>query len=186
MKQPNIALRHLLMNKGKGDFIFYATCLIWLAGFSLTGCSALTPLTTQRPPSLNVPKVQPLPITAQFQVEQAVIELEVAATPEAQQQGLMYRTELAPNRGMLFSFSPPKVARFWMKNTLISLDMIFLKDGEIKAIFPHVPPCKVDPCPVYGPSTDVDQVIELAAGRAQSLGLQVGDHLEIIPLKTIQ
>jgi uncharacterized membrane protein (UPF0127 family) len=89
----------------------------------------------------------------------------------------MYRSELSKNRGMLFPFSPERVARFWMKNMAISLDMIFLKDGVIKAIFADVPPCKLDPCPVYGPSLPINQVIEIPAGRAKELGLKEGDQV---------
>ncbi|MGK7945483.1 MAG: DUF192 domain-containing protein [Microcystaceae cyanobacterium] len=126
--------------------------------------------------------VEPLPITAQVEIGTEVIELEVARTPKQQQQGLMYRTELPKNRGMLFTFTPPRVAKFWMKNTLISLDMVFLRDGEVKAIIDQVPPCRRDPCPTYGPSVFVNQVIELQAGRAKTLGLQVGDRLEITPV----
>ena len=130
------------------------------------------------------PQRQQLPISAQFTVGDTVIELETARTPEEQAIGLMNRTELAENRGMIFPFSPPRIARFWMKNTLIPLDMIFVYQGEIKAIAMDVPPCRRDPCPVYGPMTEVDQVIELAAGRAKSLNLQPGDRLEVTFLKT--
>jgi hypothetical protein len=130
----------------------------------------------------TIPTVEPLPITAQVQIGTEIIKLEVAATPQQQQQGLMYRTELPKNRGMLFIFTPPRVAKFWMKNTLISLDMIFLKDGEVKAVIDYVPPCRRDPCPTYGPSVLVNQVIELPAGRAKTLGIEVGDRLEITPL----
>jgi uncharacterized membrane protein (UPF0127 family) len=80
---------------------------------------------------------------------------------------------------MLFPFSPPRVARFWMKNTLIPLDMIFLYQGQIQAILPNVPPCHRDPCPVYGPFKEIDQVIELAEGQAKVLNLTVGDRLTI-------
>jgi uncharacterized membrane protein (UPF0127 family) len=80
---------------------------------------------------------------------------------------------------MLFPFSPPRVARFWMKNTLIDLDMIFVQRGRIVAILDRVPPCRQDPCPVYGPWLEVEQVIELAAGQAERLGLKVGDALTV-------
>jgi uncharacterized membrane protein (UPF0127 family) len=110
------------------------------------------------------------------------ILLEVAKTPEEQAQGLMFRTELAGDRGMLFEFEEPRIARFWMKNTLIPLDMIFLRQGEIKQIIANVPPCKADPCPVYGPLTEVDQVLELQGGRAKALKLTVNQRLEFIPI----
>ena len=150
----------------------------------LWGCSSLP---SSPPFSLlaqSPPQSQQLPITAQLTVGNTVIELETARTPEEQAIGLMNRTELAENRGMIFPFSPPRVARFWMKNTLIPLDMIFVYQGEIKAIAMDVPPCRRDPCPVYGPMTEVDHVIELAAGQAKALNLQPGDRLEVTFLKT--
>lgn len=153
---------------------------IFLLGSLFIAVFVQKTLTETQPTSpVTVPS---LPITAQLQIDTETIDLEVAATPQQQQQGLMYRTELAQNRGMLFIFNPPRVAQFWMKNTLIPLDMIFLKDGRVKAVIDNVPPCRLDPCETYGPVTPVDQVIELAAGRAKSLGIQQGDRLKIVPL----
>lgn len=122
---------------------------------------------------------QTLPIGAKAKMGGATIELEVAKTPQEQEIGLMYRTSLSKNRGMLFEFGQPRYTRFWMKNTLIPLDMIFLKDGIIKGIFLNVPPCKKDPCDSYGPAAEIDQVIELAGGRAKELNLKVGDRVAI-------
>lgn len=133
-----------------------------------------------RPPVV----VKQLPLTAQVTIGTETILLEVAQTPLEQAQGLMFRTELAGDRGMLFQFPEPRIARFWMKNTLIPLDMIFLQDGEIKRIIANVPPCKANPCPSYGPMIDeVNQVLELGAGRAKELGLEVNQVLEFLPLK---
>ncbi|MEB3280781.1 MAG: DUF192 domain-containing protein [Lyngbya sp.] len=122
---------------------------------------------------------QMLPVTAQTTIGGEVIELEVARTPTQQQLGLMYRTSLPDNRGMLFSFSPPRVVGFWMKNCKISLDMIFIRDGVVQGIQVSAPPCTSEPCPTYGPEVPVDQVIELRGGRAQELGLKPGDRIEI-------
>jgi len=92
---------------------------------------------------------------------------------------LMYRTSLADDRGMLFPFEPPQPVKFWMENTLIPLDMVFLQDGVVKAIAPSVPPCTTAPCSTYGPGTPVNQVIELRGGRAAELGLKVGERVKI-------
>jgi uncharacterized protein len=129
----------------------------------------------------TAPQGQKLPLTAQFSVKGQTILLEVARTPEEQSMGLMYRTELAANRGMLFSFSPPRAARFWMKNTLIPLDMLFVSNGVVKYIGANIPPCKQATCPDYGPNSPiaVDSVIELRGGRAAELGIKVGDRLKI-------
>lgn len=122
---------------------------------------------------------QMLPISAQAEMAGQLISLEVARTPQEQAMGLMYRTSLAPDRGMLFSFEPPQRVGFWMKNTIIPLDMVFLRNGKVKAIETDVPPCTTTPCPTYGPQELIDQVIELRAGRAAELGLKVGDRVSI-------
>ena len=143
----------------------------------LAGCVTTAPVSSQTQAAEN--QGQKLPITATTTIGQEVIELEVAKTPEQQEIGLMFRTDLAKNRGMIFLFSPPRVTRFWMKNTLIPLDMIFLREGMIQSISASVPPCKRDPCPSYGPFVEIDQVVELASGRAKELGLKKGDHLKV-------
>jgi len=80
---------------------------------------------------------------------------------------------------MLFPFDPPRPVIFWMKNTPSPLDMVFLLNGEVKAIAADARPCAADPCPTYGSDDAVNQVIELRSGRAKELGLQVGDRLSI-------
>jgi uncharacterized protein len=128
-----------------------------------------------------IPQVQKLPLSAQLNVNGRVILLEVARTPEQQSIGLMNRKDLATDRGMLFVFSPPRPVSFWMKNTLIPLDMIFVSNGVVKHVGQQIRPCAGDPCPSYGPepSTDIDGVIELRGGRAAELQLKVGDRLKI-------
>ena len=127
---------------------------------------------------------QVLPISTQAEIGDQIIQLEVAETARQRALGLMFRTELANNRGMLFPFDPPRPVSFWMKNVSIHLDMIFLYQGAVIAIEANVPPCAVDPCPVYGPERRqlVDQVIELRGGRAEEIGIQIGDRITISPL----
>lgn len=129
---------------------------------------------------------QKLPIAATVILGNEEIELEVAKTPEQKSLGLMYRSSVAKEQGMLFPFEIPRNVSFWMKNVSIPLDMIFLYRGEIKAIFADVPPCSADPCPTYGPSTVIDQVIELSGGRAAELGIKVGDRVNLKFLETPQ
>ncbi len=139
--------------------------------------------------SVNVSEVknlgQVLPVTATAIMGGETIELEVAQTPQQQALGLMYRKSMADNRGMLFPFEEARIAQFWMKNCLISLDMIFLKEGKIVEIVSNAPPCQSNPCPVYGPLIPVDRVIELREGRAAQLGLKVGNSVLIQPVKGI-
>lgn len=126
---------------------------------------------------------QRLPISAVTILGGEEIFLEVAATPEQQALGLMYRDALPDDRGMVFPMQFPRRVSFWMKNVPVPLDMVFVYEGTIQAIASEVPPCTADPCPTYGPGDQlVDHVIELRAGRAIELGLAVGDPVEITRL----
>ena len=101
--------------------------------------------------------------------------VEVAASPEEQAQGLMNRQELGPDRGMIFPMAPPREASFWMKNTLIPLDMLFVRsDGTIARIEQNAVPLNLQPVVSGEP---VAAVLELAGGRSAQLGIQAGDRV---------
>ena len=75
--------------------------------------------------------------------------VEVARTPDEQARGLMYRQKLGPSEGMLFPFNPPRPASFWMKNTLIPLDLLFIRaDGSIAEIAANATPLSLAPLAV--------------------------------------
>lgn len=115
----------------------------------------------------------PLTITSGKQVHRFTVE--VARTPQEQAYGLMNRSELAPDRGMIFPMDPPRDAAFWMKNTLIPLDMIFVRpDGSIANIAANTVPLSLEPVPSDGP---VKAVLEIAGGRAAELGIEPGDKV---------
>jgi uncharacterized protein len=100
-------------------------------------------------------------------------KVEVAATPEEQARGLMFRESLPPFGGMLFPMNPPRPAGFWMKNTVISLDMIFIrKNGQIARIAAETVPYSLDEVTSGEP---VAAVLELSGGRAAQLGIKEGD-----------
>ncbi|HET6536108.1 MAG TPA: DUF192 domain-containing protein [Sphingomicrobium sp.] len=101
-------------------------------------------------------------------------EVAVAATPREQELGLMFRRSLAPDEGMIFPFDPPQEVAFWMKNTLIPLDMVFIAaDGSIARVATAKP---LDETPV--PSTaPIVAVLEIAGGRAGELGIRAGDKV---------
>jgi uncharacterized membrane protein (UPF0127 family) len=102
--------------------------------------------------------------------------VEVARSPEEQNTGLMNRANLAPDRGMIFPHEPPRMASFWMKNTLIPLDIIFVRtDGTIVNIAENTVPLSLDPVPSLEP---VGAVLELAGGRTAELGIKAGDKVE--------
>lgn len=107
------------------------------------------------------------------------ITVEIASTPQEQAKGLMFRTELALDKGMLFPFPTPKQASFWMKNTYIPLDIIYVKqDGAIESIAANAEPTSLTPLPSKGL---VGAVLELPGGRAASLGLKAGDLVQRAP-----
>jgi uncharacterized membrane protein (UPF0127 family) len=102
--------------------------------------------------------------------------VEVARTVEEQATGLMNRSSLAPDRGMVFPFETPREASFWMKNTLIPLDMIFVRaDGSIANIEANTVPLSLQPVYADGP---VAAVLEIAGGRSAELGIKAGDTVK--------
>jgi len=99
--------------------------------------------------------------------------VELANDPEEVQMGLMNREELAADAGMLFDFGQPREANMWMKNTLISLDMLFIDpDGKVLAIAREAVPGSLRR---INPGVPVKAVLELAGGRAAELGIEPGD-----------
>jgi uncharacterized membrane protein (UPF0127 family) len=114
----------------------------------------------------------------------AVYSIELARTPEEQAQGLMFRESLAEKTGMLFLFSNRDVHHFWMKNTMIPLDMIWLDDaGKVIFVSADTPPCKADPCPSYGPDAPATSVLEIAGGKAAGEKIVVGSVLRFEGVK---
>jgi uncharacterized membrane protein (UPF0127 family) len=102
------------------------------------------------------------------------VVVEVADTPESQMQGLMYRTHLDPDQGMIFLFEGESSHSFWMKNTPLPLDMIFIsKDGRIVGIHENAEPFSLKPIDVGAPS---HAVLEVNGGFAAAHGLRVGDQ----------
>jgi uncharacterized protein len=99
--------------------------------------------------------------------------VEIARTSPQQARGLMFRTALADDRGMIFPFTEPRVASFWMKNTVIPLDIIFIgADGRIENIAANTVPYSTDPVVSTAPVT---AVLELRAGLAAERGIKPGD-----------
>ncbi len=108
----------------------------------------------------------------------AVYSVELALTPEDQANGLMFREGLPEKTGMLFVFPEPSPHHFWMKNTMIPLDMIWLDEaGKVLYVSANTPPCRADPCPTYGPDGPARRVLEIAGGMAEKEGVAVGATL---------
>ncbi|MBS7545062.1 DUF192 domain-containing protein [Ancylobacter oerskovii] len=104
-----------------------------------------------------------------------VFEVEIAVTADERAKGLMYRTELAPNSGMLFDFAVPQPVYMWMKNTYLPLDMLFIRaDGRIARIAADTTPLSTRTIESGEP---VRGVLELPAGTAKARGIAVGDRV---------
>jgi len=117
-----------------------------------------------------------------FLQQQLEIEVEVAATQMEQERGLMFRTQMPENHGMLFVFTQPAVVNVWMKNTLLPLDVLFLSaDGRIVSMLPNLPPCLKDPCRVYSSVKAGSYMLELNAGFIKNHQLAEGQQLRLPP-----
>lgn len=100
-------------------------------------------------------------------------EVEIAETPETRARGLMFRRELHPSRGMLFLFEKESPREFWMKNTLLRLDMLFIKsDGTIHHIHRNAQPLSLKNISSHGP---VKAVLEIYGGLSDKMGVEEGD-----------
>lgn len=108
------------------------------------------------------------------------IQAELAKTSEERGKGLMFKDTLQDNEGMLFVFEQSDTHSFWMKNMLISLDMVWLDDkGHIVDIKERVPPCTETECASIVPEEPARYVLEIKSGRAQQLKWSKGDLLTI-------
>jgi uncharacterized protein len=118
-------------------------------------------------------ELQPLEIASKSGVHMFAVEM--ANTPEEQAKGLMFRRSLAEGQGMLFDFHEEQPTSFWMKNTYIPLDMIFIRaDGRILRIAENTVPLSEALVPSGGP---VRAVLEVIGGTARKLGIAAGDRV---------
>lgn len=104
---------------------------------------------------------------------EARIRVEVAATPAERQTGLMGRTTLASDAGMLFLYPDERILIFWMKDTLLPLDIAFIRGTRIVDV-QEMAPCKADPCPYTTSSAPADRALEVPAGTFSRLKLGPG------------
>lgn len=167
------------MGVGQGRRALYASPMIrtplrlvasaCFLALPLAGCAAAP----ERAMEAKADGLAPLTITTA--AGQRSFRVELARTEEEQARGLMFRTEMAADRGMLFPFDPPRPASFWMKNTLIPLDMLFIRaDGSIARIAANTVPQSLEPVSVSEP---VAAVLEIAGGNAAAQGIRVGDRV---------
>jgi len=135
-------------------------------------CTAVLVLLSQQGNANDLPlealTIHSAETTSEFQVE-------VATTPDERATGLMYRESLADDQGMLFVYETPRIVAMWMKNTSIPLDMLFIHDDGIIVNIAH----RTEPhsLTVIRSVSPVTQVLELAGGTVDRLGIQVGDRV---------
>jgi uncharacterized membrane protein (UPF0127 family) len=145
------------------------------AALVLAACSPQTRAQNVQVEDAGQTGLRQVPLTIQSRGGTHRFTVEIARTPEQQAQGLMHRQSLAPDRGMLFPYDPPQDASFWMKNTLIPLDIIFIRaDGRIARIAANTTPHSLEPVPSGEP---VATVLEIRGGLAAELGIAVGDQV---------
>jgi uncharacterized membrane protein (UPF0127 family) len=135
--------------------------------------SLFTVLAAFASPAARAANFQPLEIVTKNGVH--VFSVEMATTEKEKEQGLMFRKELPEGKGMLFDFSPEQQVSMWMKNTYISLDMIFIRaDGRILRIAENTEPLSTK---IISSGGLAKGVLEVVAGTAQKYGIQPGDRV---------
>ena len=135
--------------------------LFLLLGYTLSACSASGPSVELRGHKFDI---------------------EIAADDASRERGLMFRDSMPADHGMLFTFDDKQERTFWMKNTHIPLDILYFDEKyKMVSVQQRVPPCHsaANNCPVYGSNGAAQYVLELNAGTADKLGVQVGDELKL-------
>ena len=151
-----------------------AACLAALAACSPQPAAEASPA-AQIPATHPVSGLPVIPLQVESLRGTHRFRVEVARTPQEQARGLMFRTELGPNEGMIFPRDPPDYASFWMKNTPLPLDIIFVgPDGRINNIAAMTTPYSLDSVASEGLAGGV---LEIAGGRAAELGIAPGDKV---------
>jgi uncharacterized membrane protein (UPF0127 family) len=136
---------------------------------SATARAANDPTTAQAP----LPK-EPLVIVTRDGTRHD-FRVEMAETPEQQQVGLMFRTDIPADGGMLFDWGTPRISQMWMKNTVSSLDMLFIDDqGIVRRVVERTVP---ESLAIIDSLVPVRATLELAAGTAERLDIRIGDKV---------
>ncbi|OCC22990.1 hypothetical protein MB02_14615 [Croceicoccus estronivorus] len=155
---------------------------VWLAAAALLAACSPGAGESASPASQPPAAVHPasglkvIPLTVSNAGTTHRFSVEVARTGEEQAQGLMFRTQMGADEGMLFPFEPPRQVSFWMKNTVIPLDIIFVgTNGRVSNIAANAEPYSLVPRSSAGP---VEAVLELNGGRAEELGIVPGTRVE--------
>lgn len=166
-----------LLSKSLGRAMLFA-----LPALALLGCRAESQLPADPPAAVEAQQqpsdeaaAETIPVTVRTADGDRLFDVETAITPDEQRRGLMFRESLPENGGMIFPFEFPRLASFWMRNTLIPLDMIFIRaDGVITNIAAETVPYTLDS---YYSTEPVIAVLEIDGGRSAELGIAAGDRV---------
>jgi uncharacterized membrane protein (UPF0127 family) len=121
------------------------------------------------------PRLRTTPLTITTASGTHTFTVEMAETPDQMARGLMFRTTMAPDEGMLFNFRRDEIVTMWMQNTILPLDMVFItRDGRVATVAERTTPYSTD---VVSSRVPVRAVLELNAGTAARIGLKPGDQL---------
>ena len=151
--------------------LIFVACSLWLAGASASVAE-----------NAQISKLEPVTVASSESV--TMLTAEVADTEELRTRGLMFRHFLPDDKAMLFDYQNPRPVAMWMKNTNISLDMLFIRaDGTIAAIAENTVPQSLDTISVQEP---VRGVLEMAAGTVKKLGLRPNDKVYHRIFKTVE
>jgi uncharacterized membrane protein (UPF0127 family) len=154
-----------------------------LCFFLLLLLPACSPQAAEPAPSpVAQPSVHPvsllevIPLTVTTRGKSHAFRVELARTPQEQARGLMFRTAMGPDEGMLFPYDQPRILSFWMKNTVLSLDIVFIgSDHRVVNIADHAVPYSEASLTSVAPAV---AVLELNAGRSHDLGIVAGSRVD--------
>jgi uncharacterized protein len=155
----------------------------WLSSIVLAACVIVGAACSYPPATVSgtVPSGQRI-VRARFSTSTGPVEtapLWVADSDAERARGLMGRTSLPSDGGMVFRFPAPTEAGFWMKDTSVPLSIAFRAEGRIIAIL-DMEPCTNEPCPVYRPGASYETAIEMRRGWFDEHGVEIGDRVELI------
>ena len=149
--------------------------LLFVGVILLTGCTQSTTGSSQGQPQLPMKDLRLIsPSGATL-----IVHAEIASTPSQQEQGLMFRTKIDPDSGMLFPFSQSQRLNFWMKNTIIPMDVLFFDASGSFVSFATMSPCTHDPCTIYSSRGEAAAALEVAPGFTTSHGIAAGWQIKI-------
>ena len=153
----------------------FAVALLALTACTPRSADGSAASATSTPAVHPVSGLKVIPLTVTHAGKPHTFRVEVAASPDQQEQGLMFRTAMGADEGMIFPMDPPGGASFWMRNTVIPLDLIYVGiDGRISNIAANAVPYSEVPLLSVGL---VKGVLELNGGRAAQLGIVAGDKV---------